>query len=219
MCNLFIQTAVSPSQKRSSQTLRLPRGSASHYIALYEDTDKHRLNLLKTNSLLLLLLLLLHIVGIPVVWTKYQNWCCAQKVEWEAQTGMYQWSTSTFGNSCGCTHRPGHAGVKGNDQTGSPAGKVTLTSGLLLGKSKVLRSLRRYLWAQSQAHHTIHRLEERGVERGSAGRPSLKGRERAIVSQTNIGTVSKATLGKLLRDGGGAPTFMGFSERIDTIRN
>ena len=29
---------------------------------------------------------------------------------------------------------------------------------------------------------------------------ALKGRERAIVSQTNIGTVSKATLGKLLRD-------------------
>ena len=32
-------------------------------------------------------------------------------------------------------------------------------------------------------------------------RPSLEGRERAIVSQTNIGTVSKATLGKRLRDG------------------
>ena len=26
LCNLFIQTAVSPTQKRSSQTLRLPRG-------------------------------------------------------------------------------------------------------------------------------------------------------------------------------------------------
>ena len=43
--------------------------------------------------------------------------------------------------------------------------------------------------------------EERGVERGSATRSSLKGRERAIVSQTNFGTVSKAVLGKLLRDG------------------
>ena len=40
----------------------------------------------------------------------------------------------------------------------------------------------------------------RRVERGSARRSSLKGRERDIVSQTNIGTVSKA-LGKLLRDG------------------
>ena len=42
---------------------------------------------------------------------------------------------------------------------------------------------------------------ERGVERGSAQRSSLRGRERAIVNQTNIGTVSKATLGEVLRDG------------------
>ena len=47
----------------------------------------------------------------------------------------------------------------------------------------------------------IGSLEEIGVEKGSARRSSLKGRERAIVSQTNIGTISKATLGKLLRDG------------------
>ena len=31
---------------------------------------------------------------------------------------------------------------------------------------------------------------ERGVERGSARRPSLKGGERAIVNPRNIGTVS-----------------------------
>ena len=29
----------------------------------------------------------------------------------------------------------------------------------------------------------------------------MKGRERVIINQMNIGTVSKATLGKLLRDG------------------
>ena len=98
-------------------------------------------------------------------------------------------------------HCPGHAGVKGNDQVDRLAGKATLTSGLRLERSAVLRSLRHYLQAQSQGHHTIHRLEERGVERGSARRSSLKGRERAIVSQTNIGTVSKATLGKLLSNG------------------
>ena len=80
------------------------------------------------------------------------------------------------------------------------AGKATLTSGLLLGIYVVLRSLRHYLRPQIQGHHTIERLAETGVERGSARRSCLKGRERAIVSQTNIGTVSKATLGKLLRD-------------------
>ena len=73
---------------------------------------------------------------------------------------------------------------------------------MLLERSEMLRSLRHYLRAQSQGHHTIDRLEERGVERGSARRSSLKGRERAIVNQTNYsGTVSKATLGQLLRDG------------------
>ena len=54
---------------------------------------------------------------------------------------------------------------------------------------------------QSQGHHTIDRLEERGVESGSARLSSLKGKQRAIVNQSNIGTVSKAALGKLLRDG------------------
>ena len=44
-------------------------------------------------------------------------------------------------------------------------------------------------------------LEERSVERGSTKRSSLRDRERAIVSQTNTGTVSTATLGKLLTDG------------------
>ena len=89
---------------------------------------------------------------------------------------------------------------EGNDRADRLAGKAIPQNGLLLGRSGVLRSSRHYLRAQIQGHHTIDRLEERGVERGSARRSSLKGRERAIVNQTNIGTVSKATLGKLLRD-------------------
>ena len=60
------------------------------------------------------------------------------------------------------------------------------------------------LWAQSQGRHTVDCLEERGVERGRATQSSLKRRERAIVTQTNIGTVSDWA-------------HMGFSERIDTI--
>ena len=54
---------------------------------------------------------------------------------------------------------------------------------------------------QSQGRHNIDRLEKRGVERGSDRRSSLKGRERAIVNETNIRTVLKATTGKHLRDG------------------
>ena len=37
---------------------------------------------------------------------------------------------------------PGHVGVKGNDRADRLAGKATLTSGLFLGRSEVLRSLR-----------------------------------------------------------------------------
>ena len=62
---------------------------------------------------------------------------------------------------------PGHAVVKGNDRADRLA-EATLTSGLLLGRSEVLRSLRHYLRAQSQGLYTIDRLEERCVERGSA---------------------------------------------------
>ena len=94
----------------------------------------------------------------------------------------------------------GYAGVKGNDRADTLAGEAALTSVLLLGRSEALRNLRHYLRARSQGHHTIDRLEMRGVERGSTGRSSLKGRESAIINQTNTGTVSKATLGKLLRD-------------------
>ena len=59
-------------------------------------------------------------------------------------------------------------GVKGNDRADTLAGKETITSGLLLRRSDVLRSSRHYLREQSQGHHTIDRLEERGVNRGSA---------------------------------------------------
>ena len=45
---------------------------------------------------------------------------------------------------------PGHAVVKGNDKADIVVGKATLTSGLLLRKSQVLRSLKHYLQAQSQ---------------------------------------------------------------------
>jgi len=140
-----------------------------------------------------------------IQWACYKKW----RVEQEAQTGMCR---KLLGMCC-----PGHAGVKGNDWADRLAGKANLTSGLLLGRSEVLRSLRHYLRAQSQGHHSIDHLEERGLERGSISRSSLKGWEKAIVSQTNNGTVSKATLWENSERRGGA--HMGFFERIDTILN
>ena len=99
---------------------------------------------------------------------------------------------------------PGHAGVKGNDRADRLAGKATLTSGLLLGTSEVLRSLRYYLRAQSQGHHTIYRLEERGVERGSAREGHCQSDEHWNRFKGNVGETSERR--------GAAHT--GFSERI-----
>ena len=39
------------------------------------------------------------------------------------------------------------------------------------------------------------------MEKGSCRHSTLQGRERSVFNQTNIGTVSRATLGRLLRDG------------------
>ena len=87
-------------------------------------------------------------------------------------------------------HCSGHAGVKGNDRTDRHAKQPSQVACFSKDQCEMLRSLRHYLRAQSQGHHTIDRQEERGVERGSARQSSLKGQERGIVKQTNIGTVS-----------------------------
>ena len=66
---------------------------------------------------------------------------------------------------------PGHAQVMGNDQADRLVGKETTISSLCLRRSEALRSLRHYLKAQSQGHHTVYCLEqweEPGLERGSA---------------------------------------------------
>ena len=63
----------------------------------------------------------------------------------------------------------------------------------------------------------VNHLEERGIERGSTRQSSLKG-ERAIINQTYIRTVWKATLGKFLRDRG-EQIIMGFFKTTDTILN
>ena len=150
-------------------------------------------------------------------------------MKWEAQTGMCQCSTSTFEISCGCPTRdmPEWRKIIEPDRL---EGKATITSGLHLRGSEVwgmriwsvrnedlkceecgsevwgmwiwsVRNVRRYQQVQNPGHHTTNHLEEGGVERGSAQWFCLKGQERAMVNQTNIGTVSKATLEKLLRDG------------------
>ena len=76
----------------------------------------------------------------------------------------------------------------------------------------VLRNLRHYLRAQNQGHHTIDRLAEKRVERGSAQRSSLRGRKRAIANQTKQWNCFKGNIGESPERRGGA--HMGFPECV-----
>ena len=82
-------------------------------------------------------------------------------------------STSTFEVSGG---RPVlvHARVMEHDRADRLADDAAITSGLRLRGFEMLRELE----TQSQGHHAIDRLEERGRERGMSRRSSRKGRER-----------------------------------------
>ena len=92
--------------------------------------------------------------------------------------------------------------VSENERAGRLASTADITSGLQLGRAEVLRGLRNFLNTDKPEHHIIDRLKERGVEKGSSRHSTLQARERSVFNQTNnIGTVSRATLGRLLRDG------------------
>ena len=95
----------------------------------------------------------------------------------------------------------GHAGVSGNEQADRLASTADITSGLQPGKAEVLRGLRNCLNTDKPEHHSIDHLKERVVEKESGRHSILQGRERSVFNQTNISTVSKATIGRLLRDG------------------
>ena len=72
------------------------------------------------------------------------------------------------------------------------ASTADITFGLQLGRAEVLQGLRNFLYMYRPEHHSTDRLKEKRVERG---------RERSLFNQTDIGTFSKVTLGRLLRDG------------------
>ena len=96
---------------------------------------------------------------------------------------------------------PRHAGVSRNERADRLARTADITSGLHLGRAEVLRDLRNFLNMDRPEHHSIDRLKERGAEKGIGRHSTLQGRERSVFNQISIGAVSRATLGRLLRDG------------------
>ena len=117
----------------------------------------------------------------PIQWACYKK-KKKKKVEWEAQTGMCRWSTSTFENFCGCTGLDMPEWREMTEQIDWRA-KQPSTNSLLLGRSEVLRSLRLPAGTKPRtSQHHIDRLKERGVERESVRRTSYKGWEWAIAN-------------------------------------
>ena len=113
---------------------------------------------------------------------------------------------------------PGHAGVKGNDRADSLAEKSNHHRGLASRNILNVEELETLLAGhKSQGYHTIDRLEERSVQRGSARRSSLKGRGPSSVRQILYWNCFKCDGGETSDRRDGAHT--GFSERIETILN
>ena len=84
-----------------------------------------------------------------IQWACYKHW----RVEWEAQTGMWKYSTSTFKDACGC---PGHAGVQGNDRAERLADIATKTSGLHLEDPSCSGALTLPVGTEPKTSHIIH---------------------------------------------------------------
>ena len=125
---------------------------------------------------------------------------------------MCQWSTSIFENSCRCTAFDVLQWKKLTEQIDWLAEQPSQMH-------CVFEDMKCWgAWDSAFRHKakeiTTSTAWRRGTERGSARRSSLKGRERTIVNKTNIGTVSKATFGKRLRDG---VERIWVFERIDAI--
>ena len=94
-------------------------------------------------------------------------------------------------------YSPGHAGVSGNERADRLASTADITSGLQLGRAELLRGSRNFLSTDKPEHHSIDRLKERGVEKGSGRHSTLQG------------------LGETAKRRGGAR--MGLSERYYAI--
>ena len=130
------------------------------------------------------------------------RWTCCKRwsLEWAAPTGTQPWSLQL--QRLLWIYCPGHAWVGWKEQADRLASTADITSpGLQLGRAEVLRGLRNFLNMDRPEHHSIDRLKERGVGKGSGRHSILQSWEWSVFNQTNIGTVSRATLGRLLGDG------------------
>ena len=109
---------------------------------------------------------------------------------------------------------PGHPGVSGNERADRLASTVETTCGLKLGRAEVLSDFRNFLNMDRPEHHSIDRLKERGMEKGSGRHSTLQGLERSVFNQADWHCF-EGNLGETAERWSGA--HMGLPERYDAI--
>ena len=134
--------------------------------------------------------------------------CKRWSLEWAAPTGTQPCSLRL--QRLLWIYCPGHVGVSGNERADRLASTEDITSDLQLGRAEMLRGLRNFLNTDKPEHHSIDRLKERGVEKGSGRHSNLQGRERSVFNQANIGTYFEGSLEETAER-------RGLSERYDAI--
>ena len=85
--------------------------------------------------------------------------------------------------------------------TGLGAWLMQATCSLQLGRAEVLRSLRNFPCKHKTECCSTNCLNKRGREKGSSQRSTIQGLGQSVFSQTNTGTVSRPTLGRVLTSG------------------
>ena len=98
---------------------------------------------------------------------------------------------------------PGHAGVVGNEQADRLAGTAQLGGILMHDKADVVKALWDHVCSSEEQmdHHSLVRMMQRGVTRGSGRYSTLRGKARRTYNQTATGTIGVGTLRWLLRMG------------------
>ena len=125
----------------------------------------------------------------------------------EAGSVCKQW-LETLGNSTilrvTFIYVPGHAGVMGNERADRLASNASIEEGQPMDHADVTNNLRdvgRSEDFEGNDSLSLHRMKELGVRIGMARTKSHAGRRRRLVNQHRTGTVSRATLTELLKEG------------------
>ena len=101
---------------------------------------------------------------------------------------------------------PGHCGISFNVRADELAGNAVPVADLLLTPSDVISRVRETLTYeeinQQQERWVTQRLMERGWKYGDAARSRIRGKDRRLSNQHELGVVSKYTLQAILEGGG-----------------